>query len=84
MGISINTPTIPFDKPKKLKEKSDNESSSLIQETIILIKIDLTCHGGIYSEASSSPERRDKVAVITFDMPHVAEEVCRRFAMHFA
>ena len=42
------------------------------------------CHGGIYSEASSSPERRDKVAVITFDMPHVAEEVCRRLAMHFA
>jgi hypothetical protein len=42
------------------------------------------CHGGIYSEASSSPARRGKVAVITFDMSHVAEEVCRRLAMHFA
>jgi hypothetical protein len=25
MNFSINTPSIPFDKPKKLKEKSDDE-----------------------------------------------------------
>ena len=27
-NISINTPSIPFDKPKKSKEKSDNEGNS--------------------------------------------------------
>jgi hypothetical protein len=27
MNISINTPSTPFDKPKKLKEKSDDEGN---------------------------------------------------------
>ena len=27
MNISINTPSIPFDKPKKSKEKSDDEGN---------------------------------------------------------
>ena len=38
-NISINAPSIPFDKPKKSKEKSDNEGLVLLSQMLPCLAI---------------------------------------------